>query len=310
MLQDEGESQVDQGQPGLLSQQGQLLDRLELGDVRRPAQVEPARDAGAAVRHRRFDALAVAAGQPPAGQRAPRDHRQAVALRYRQDLPLDAPGQDRVGRLLGHDALTPAALGDPLPLDDVRRLEGRRPDIADLSLVDEVAESAEGLVEVGARFGAVDLVEVDPVGPQPAQAVLDLEGDPPPGVAAVVGPVTHHPVELRREHHLVAAATGEGPADDLLGLALRVDVRGVDDVDARVERAVNDRDALVMVGIAPGAEHHGPECQRTDLDSGASERAKRHVPHSPREIDSPLRHSPHRICTQPIGRDGNSCSEG
>jgi hypothetical protein len=41
-------------------------------------------------------------------------------------------------------------------------------------------------------------------------------------------------VHLRREYDIVASA-GERLADDLLGLAGRVDVRGVDEVDPRVE---------------------------------------------------------------------------
>jgi hypothetical protein len=56
--------------------------------------------------------------------------------------------------------------------------------------VHQVAERAEGLVDVGADLGPVDLVEVDPVGLQPAQAVLDLPDDPAPGVAEAVARTT------------------------------------------------------------------------------------------------------------------------
>ena len=55
-----------------------------------------------------------------------------------------------------------------------------------------------------------------------------------------------------------------------------VHVRGVDEVDAGVERAVDDPDAVVVVRIAHGAEHHGAEAQRADLDPGGSERAVAH----------------------------------
>ena len=118
------------------------------------------------------------------------------------------------------------------------------------------------------ELGAVDLVEVDPVGAEAAQAVLDLADDPAPRVAELVGVVAHRAVDLGREDHVVAAAAGERLADDLLGLAARVDVGGVDEVDPRVERAVDDRDRLVVVGLAPGAEHHGAEAERADLDAG------------------------------------------
>jgi len=49
--------------------------------------------------------------------------------------------------------------------------------------------------------------------------------------------------------------------DDLLGLPAGVDVGRVDEVDPRVERAVNDADGVVVVGVAPGAEHHGAEAE-------------------------------------------------
>jgi hypothetical protein len=57
--------------------------------------------------------------------------------------------EDRVGRLLGDEAFAVAALGGPLGLDDGRGGEGRVAEVADLALVDQVGECAEGLVEVG-----------------------------------------------------------------------------------------------------------------------------------------------------------------
>jgi hypothetical protein len=83
-------------------------------------------------------------------------------------------------------------------------------------------------------------------------------------------------VELRGEHDLVAPAAGERLADDLLGLARPVHVGGVDEVDARVERRVDDPDGLVVVGVAPGAEHHRAEAKLADRHAGASEWSQFH----------------------------------
>ena len=106
--------------------------------------------------------------------------------------------------------------------------------------------------------------------------VLDLGDDPAAGAAGTVGVLTHRAVDLGGEHDVVAAAL-QRLADDLLRLAARVDVGGVDEVDPRIERAVDHPDALVLVGVAGLAEHHGPQAVRADLDTSPTERAQLHV---------------------------------
>src|SRR4030095_15771242 len=69
---------------------------------------------------------------------------------------------------------------------------------------------------------------------------------------------------------------GQSCADALLGLARRVDVGGVDEVEPGVERPMDDGDRVVVVAVAHPAEHHGAEAQRADLDTGGAERAVAH----------------------------------
>ena len=139
-------------------------------------------------------------------------------------------------------------------------------------------QRAERLVDVGVVVGAVDLVQVDVVGAEATQAVLDLGHDPAARAAVRVRVLAHRGEELRREDDVVAAAV-ERLADDLLRLARRVHVGGVDEVDPGVEAAVDDPRALVVVGLAPRAEHHGAEAVLADLDPGASERSHAHDPY-------------------------------
>src|SRR5690606_17615894 len=113
----------------------------------------------------------------------------------------------------------------------------------------EVGERAQRLVDVGVGLGPVHLVEVDVVGAQAPQAVLAGPHDPAPRVAGPVGVGPHGPVELGGDHQVVAPA-GDGLAQDLLGLAGRVDVGGVDEVDAGVEGGVDDGDRVVVVAVA------------------------------------------------------------
>jgi hypothetical protein len=195
-----------------------------------------------------------------------------VLLGHREHLALDGSRQDRVRRLLGDRTYVPALARDVLRLDELRGQERRGPDVADLPGVHEVAERSQGLVDVGVGLGPVHLVEVDPLGLQPAQAVLDLLDDPAARVAEPVDVVSHAPVELRGQDDVVATPA-QGLADDDLGLAVRVHVGGVDQVDAGVERALDDADALGVVGVAVAPEHHRAERQRADLEAGAAEGA-------------------------------------
>ena len=198
-----------------------------------------------------------------------------MALRGGQHVELDAPGQQRVGRLLGAEALQPALARRPLGLDDLAARVRRRADVADLALLDEVGERAERLLDVDGRIGAVHLVEVDVVGAEAPQRVLDRPDDPAPRPAAPVGVLAHRHEELGREHDVVAPVLQRLP-DDLLRLTGGVHVGGVDEVDAGVEGGVDDADRVVVILVAPGAEHHRAEAELRDLDAGASERAVLH----------------------------------
>ena len=139
----------------------------------------------------------------------------------------------------------------------------------------QVGQRGQGLVDIGVGIRAVHLVQVDVVGLQAAQAVLHLADEPAARVAAHVGVLAHLAVRLGGQHHAVAAPA-QGLADDLLRLPRRVHVRGVDEVDAAVERGVDDPDALLVFGVAPRAEHHRAEAVRADLDPGSAERPHPH----------------------------------
>ena len=213
--------------------------------------------------------------QPP-GQRAPDDHAHAVLLAGGQHRRLDAADEDRVGRLLAAEPHVTAPVRDPLRLDDLLGREGGGADRADLAAAHQVGQRGQGLVDVGVRVRAVHLVQVDVVGLQAAQAVLHLADDPAARVAAHVGVLAHRAVRLGGQHHLVAAAA-QGLADDLLRLPRRVHVRGVDEVDAAVQRGVDDPDAVLVIGVAPRAEHHRAEAVRAHLDPGTAERPHPHA---------------------------------
>jgi len=104
----------------------------------------------------------------------------------------------------------------------------------------------------------VDLIEVEVIGAETAQAVFDFAHDPHPRVPPLVLTRSHLHVHLRRKHDVIATTLQRAP-HDLLGLTGRVHVGRVDEVDAAVEGGVHDAHALVDVDVAPLAEHHGAE---------------------------------------------------
>jgi hypothetical protein len=74
-----------------------------------------------------------------------------------------------------------------------------------------------------------------------------------------------HRRDLRREDYGVTAVL-KGPADNLLRVSVRVS--GVDEVDACVERLVDDPDGVLRVAVADrSGEHERAEPVRADLDA-------------------------------------------
>ena len=220
MVHDEREAEVDQRQVHLLGQQGQLLDRVELALVVRAGQVvaigNPVRPAALHL----GAALAPAARQPTTAERTPRDRAHAIALDRGQRLALDRPVEQRIRRLLADEALAVPALGHPLRLDDRRGRVGRAAEIADLARLHEVRQRAERLVVIAVGLQPVDLVQVDVVGAEPPQAVLDRLHDPASRRALVVRVGAHREVAFRRQHDVVALPA-QRLGEDLLRLARR-----------------------------------------------------------------------------------------
>ena len=140
------------------------------------------------------------------------------------------------------------------------------------------------------------------VGVESAQTVLDRSYEPPPGPAPMVRVGAHRDERLRREDDLVASV-GQRPSDHLLALAHAVGVGRVDEVDARIERPVDHRHALVVVGVAHRAEHHGAEAVLRNDHPGLTERPGLHR-------GSPLRASGNVDDHYSQDTDGSSCGGG
>ena len=222
------------------------------------------------------------AGQQPERQRRVAQDRDAVTQAERHQLRLDVAVHhaelflDGIERAGGHIGL------------HVRRADVARADRPDLAGPLQILERAHRLGDRRRRVLPVGDVEVDMVGAEAAQALLDLVRDRVPPEVAVhrlavlveevvaLGGVPDEPA-LRGEHHLVAAA-GDGLADDLLRAAHAVGRRRVDQADAGVDRGPDRGDRRGLVGAAPhpAADRPGAEADGRGADAGAADLARLH----------------------------------
>ena len=126
----------------------------------------------------------------------------------------------------------------------------------------------------------VHLVDVDVVGLQALQRCVARAADVERRQLALVRPLRHVAVQLRREDGFLPtpAAAREPVANDVFGQALvvpAVNIRGVEEVDAELVGAVHD---VVTVGdIGHRTEVHGPEAEAADAEAGAAKVCVIHV---------------------------------
>jgi hypothetical protein len=139
----------------------------------------------------------------------------------------------------------------PLASDAASAVEVRAPDLDDLARVDEGLQRAERLLDRHLVVGPVHLVEVDAVRAEPAERRL-AGGADDVGMGAVHGP------ELRRDDDVVPALP-EGLAEELLAVPAAVDVGGVEEGDAFVQRGLHH------LGGAVGVDPH-PEVVAAEPD--------------------------------------------
>ena len=144
------------------------------------------------------------AGQPAAGQRAPRDDADAQVGAQRQHLPLLLAVEQVVVVLHRDERRPPVGDRRVLGLGELPGVHRRGADVAGLAGLDDVVQRLHRLLDRRVPVPAVDLVEVDVVGAEAAQAGVDLGHDRLARQAGAVGALVHAAVDLGGEHELVA----------------------------------------------------------------------------------------------------------
>ena len=224
--------------------------RVEIGVREGEAQQE--RGAGRAV-----EQLVELPAVPACAHRVVVDHVVAAVLPVIGRAARDAAADDdpRAGRRGARDRVLVLALerrvGNLEGVEDAhldllveRRQDARDADVADLALVAHRERLAQRPVRVELLAGeaAVELDEVEMVGRQQPQALLDARADVLRGVHVLTAQRRARNAAALRGEHVLRAAVRDEPADQLL--AAPVVDRGVDEVDALVEDGAQQRSRL------------------------------------------------------------------
>jgi hypothetical protein len=149
------------------------------------------------------------------------------------------------------------------------------PDVADLARANQIVERAQRLVDRNLRLRAVQLIEVDPVGVEPLERRLAGFDQVPATQAARVRVLGVLGEESLRCEHDARTFTPQRFPDEPLARTGGVGVGRVDEVDAVLDRVLDDRNGVLLVRMP--AEHHRAQAQLADFDAGAAEIAVVHA---------------------------------
>src|SRR4029077_11394997 len=176
-------------------------------------------------------------------------------------------------------------LGDAEGFGDLPCLPVGAADVADLSLLHHSVESANRLIDRGHAIVGMDLVQVDMVGLQTAETGLHTVQNVTARSPDVIPPRADATIDLRRDHDILPrdVQVFQGLPENLFALTLRVTVRRIKEVDATVNRRL---DQFIGPGLANGAdgfeepsavpECHGSEAEFRNQDTRIAERCVFH----------------------------------
>ena len=163
-------------------------------------------------------------------------------------------------------------------------------EMADLALLLQPRHRAHRVLDRHVRIDAVDVVEVDALDIEPFQARLAR-------AFHIIGRAAHAAAaigradlaEFRREHDLVAAALDRS-AEQLLVAAVAVSIGTVDEVDAKLGRAMHRRNRFGLARLAIDRRHaHAAEAHRRHFESAQLTPLHPLLPRSGARLEQPPR---------------------
>src|SRR5207249_570082 len=115
--------------------------------------------------------------------------------------------------------------------------------------LDDIVESMQCFFNRGGGIESMDLIKVDVIRAEPAQAVVDRMHDVLAGQSAVIRVVTHRHINFGGNDEPVAARCKilQRAAENLLALAYGVHIGGIEVIDAHIERFLDEWPSLFLV---------------------------------------------------------------
>ena len=217
------------------------------------------------------------AGEQAAGKRAPDEHAETLIDGDRQKLVFGFAGLERVMDLLADKTLAMLSRADAERLHDMPAGKIGAADIAHLAMAHEHIKRFHGFFQRCETIPFVQLIEVDDIGLQPLQARLAGAHQMMARRSGIVWPFAHREAGLGCKQHALAALADD-LTDDFLGDTLRINIRRIDQVDAGIQRHIDElagfSNAEVADGLGPAlaAKGHGADGQCRNLKAGAAEK--------------------------------------
>ena len=225
---------------------GQLSDSRKDGRVLIPGR--PVFQPCVTVLAQAFGGLPRPLGQPPAGQRAVRRHRNVLLPAERHHLPLFLPENQVVMALNGDKPGKALPLGQRIGLAELPRKAVGDSDIPRLARLHRIVQPLHNVAEGGPVIPHVIDVKVDIVRPQILQAPVEHAADVLLPADALCDLLVGAGQKLRGHHHVVPfGKIADGAAHVLLACPALVADRCIEEIDAQFQPPPDDLPGVLLV---------------------------------------------------------------
>src|SRR5437899_3683263 len=197
--------------------------------IQRPAEFVP-------LRSRRL--LIPVPRKSTAGKGTPRNDPYTLVCAERQHLAFFLTVKQVVVVLHRDETRPVAQVRGVQRLAELPRKHGRRTDVARLASLDDIVQRFERLFDGSGVVPTVNLIQIHIIRAEAAEAVVDLSKDRLARKARAVWPFMHAAVHFRRKHDLFTLRqVTQSATNNFLAGTVGVDVGGVEEIDAELERS-------------------------------------------------------------------------